>query len=42
MDGHERSSTLDRCSGVDTWEQQGRWIPTSSVDQYAATMLGFV
>ena len=27
--------------GVDTWEQQGRWIPTSSVDQYAATMLGW-
>ena len=25
--------------GVDSWEQQGRWIPTSSVDQYAATLL---
>lgn len=27
--------------GVDAWEQQGRWIPTSSVDQYAATLLGW-
>lgn len=28
--------------GVDSWEQQGRWIPTSSVDQYAATLLGWM
>jgi uncharacterized protein (DUF1501 family) len=28
--------------GVDPWEQQGRWIPTSSVDQYAATLLGWM
>ncbi|HEX6703156.1 MAG TPA: DUF1501 domain-containing protein [Albitalea sp.] len=27
--------------GVDSWELQGRWIPTSSVDQYAATLLGW-
>jgi uncharacterized protein (DUF1501 family) len=27
--------------GVDEWELQGRWIPTSSVDQYASTMLGW-
>ena len=27
--------------GVDDWELQGRWIPTSSVDQYAATLLGW-
>lgn len=27
--------------GVDDWELQGRWIPTSSVDQYAGTMLGW-
>jgi len=27
--------------GVDPWEQQGRWLPTSSVDQYAATLLGW-
>ena len=27
--------------GVDTWEQQGRWIPTTSVDQYASTLLGW-
>ncbi|MES2739966.1 MAG: DUF1501 domain-containing protein [Pseudomonadota bacterium] len=25
--------------GVNEWEKQGRWIPTSSVDQYAATLL---
>ena len=28
--------------GVDSWEQQGRWIPTSSVDQYAATLLAWM
>ncbi len=27
--------------GVEDWELQGRWIPTSSVDQYAATLLGW-
>ena len=27
--------------GVDSWELQGRWIPTTSVDQYAATLLGW-
>lgn len=27
--------------GVDDWELQGRWIPTSSVDQYAATLLSW-
>jgi uncharacterized protein (DUF1501 family) len=26
-------------SGVNDWDKQGRWIPTSSVDQYAATLL---
>ncbi|MFG6415952.1 DUF1501 domain-containing protein [Roseateles sp. DC23W] len=28
--------------GVDSWEQHGRWIPTTSVDQYAATLLGWM
>ncbi len=28
--------------GQDPWELQGRWIPTTSVDQYAATLLGWL
>ena len=27
--------------GKDDWEKQGRWIPTTSVEQYAATLLGW-
>jgi uncharacterized protein (DUF1501 family) len=27
--------------GVDSWELHGRWIPTTSVDQYAATLLAW-
>ena len=25
--------------GVDSWELQGRWIPTTGVQQYSATLL---
>lgn len=27
--------------GVEDWEKQGRWLPTTSVDQYAATLLSW-
>lgn len=28
--------------GQDPWELHGRWIPKISVDQYAATLLGWM
>ena len=31
----------DNDVGQDSWELQGRWIPTTSVDQYAATLLNW-
>jgi uncharacterized protein (DUF1501 family) len=31
----------DNDVGQDPWELQGRWIPTTSVDQYAATLLAW-